>query len=196
MSSRLYTAKFVVLVLTLLWPGLAAAQILPGNVAPSVHPGTKLNFPPSLGGAVLEHSATAPIGRDVIYVYSYLWENKIPIVVGVYDGGRRVSTGSENPMVTTQFSADLDSAERTSRADGLTNFEKPAVPSSCTYGTITFRCITYSALAQRNRVFSKLLLTGYHDNFVRIRAEWNQGTNQTSAEADKALAAFIPALMH
>ena len=46
------------------------------------------------------------------------------------------------------------------------------------------------------RIYGKLLLTGYHDNFVKIVAEWNQADNSTVADADKALSAFIPALMH
>ena len=96
---------------------------------------------------------------------------------------------------TNNLFAALEFSEKAAKADGLTNFEKPAVPSSCTYGPITFRCITYSALAQRNRVFSKILLTGYRDNFLRIRVEWNQGTNQTSAEAEKALQNFVSALV-
>ena len=188
-------ARVAALLLALLCPDLAAAQMLPGGAAPSVHPGTKLAFPPSVGGATFEHSATTPIGRDVMYVYSYLFDGKVPIVVALFDGGRRVAAGSENPMVTAQFTADLDQAEKAAKADGLTNFEKPAVPSSCTYGPITFRCITYSALAQRNRIFSKILLTGYRDNFLRIRVEWNHGTNQTSAEAEKALQNFVSALV-
>ena len=195
MSRKLPAARIAALLLAALWPALASAQMAPGNAAPSVHPGTRLNFPPTIGGAQFERSYTTPVGRDVMYVYQYLMGG-LPIAVGVYDGGRRVTSGSENPMVTSQFAIDLDLAERTARADGMVNFEKPAVPSSCSYGGITFRCIAYSALAQRNRVFSKLLLTGYHDHFVRIRVEWNQGANQTSAEAEKALQAFVPALMH
>ena len=46
------------------------------------------------------------------------------------------------------------------------------------------------------RVYGKLLLTGYRDNFVKIVAEWSQADSSTVADADKALGAFIPALMH
>jgi hypothetical protein len=177
------------------WPGLAAAQMLPGNAAPPLHPGTRLNLPPSLGGGELMRSYTTPIGRSVLYYYQYSLD-KVLIGVSLFDGGRRILAGSENPMVTSQFTSDLEAAEKSAKADGYTDFERPAVPSSCSYGGIAFRCIVYSVLAQRNRLYSKLLLTGYHDNFVRIRVDWNQGAGQTSADADRALKAFVPALMH
>jgi hypothetical protein len=139
-------------------------------------------------------SYSTPVGRDVLYVYQYALD-KLQISVGLFDGGRRVSAGSENPMVTTQFAQELTDAERTLKADGMTNFERPAVPSSCSYGGLTFRCITYSALVQRDRMFSKLLLTGFREHFLKIRVDWSQGSGQTQADADRALAAFVPAVI-
>lgn len=181
--------------LALLLPALASAQSLGKDAAPPQHPGTRLNFPPTIGGAQLDRSYTTPIGREVEYVYQYVI-NKLQLNVFVFDGGRRVLAGSENPMVTTQFTRELDTTEKALKADGFTNFERPAVPSSCTYGAIVFRCIVYSALAQRDRVFSKLLLTGYNGYFVKLRVDWSQGSGQTTADADKELQVFVPALMH
>ena len=40
-----------------------------------------------------------------------------------------------------------------------------------------------------------LLLTGFRDNFVKIRVDWSQAHQQTAADADAALQAFVPALM-
>ena len=188
--SRLFTA----LCLALLWPALAMAQTLPGGAAPPVHPGTKLNFPPTLGGGQLVRSYTYPIGRDVAYSYQYI-ADKMPITVVLFDGGRRVQAGSDGPSVVAQFTSEVDAAERTTRQEGFTNFEKQPVPSTCTYGGLAFRCSIYSALVQRDRVFSKLLLTGFRDHFVKIRIDWSQGSSQVSADADRALKAFIPALM-
>ncbi len=176
-------------------PGKGGAQMLPGNAAPPVHPGTHLNFPPTLGGAQLQQSYTAPLGRQVQYVYIYM-ADKIQITVTLFDSGRRVPAGSENPMVQTEFTGELEAAEKTIKSAGYTDFERPAVPSSCAYGSIVFRCIIYSALSGRERLFTKLMMTGYNENFVKIRANWSQGAGQTSADADKALQAFIPALMH
>ena len=44
------------------------------------------------------------------------------------------------------------------------------------------------------RVYSKLLLTGFREHYVKIRIDWGQALQQ--ADADAALQAFIPALMH
>ncbi len=187
-------SRFAVFLLALLWSAVASAQILPGGTAPSQHPGTRLNFPPTIANAQLDRSYTTPIGRDVQYVYQYV-ANKLQLNVFVYDGGRRVTSGSENPMVTAQFTGEVDAAEKAMKADGFTNFERPAVPSACTYGSITFRCLTYSALAQRDRLFSKILLTGYNNFFLKLRVDWSQGSGQTGADAERELQIFVPALM-
>jgi hypothetical protein len=171
----------------------AAAQQLPGGAAPPVHPGTKLNFPPNVAGAQIDRSYTQPIGRDVHYVYGYLFD-KMYINVFLFDNGRRVPAGPDNPTVTAQFSTEVEATEKTAKTDGFTGFEKPSVPSSCTYGSITFRCVTYSAQSGRGRVFSKLMMTGYRDHFLKVRIDWSQVQNQTSSDAERALRTFIPAL--
>jgi hypothetical protein len=83
-------------------------------------------------------------------------------------------------------------------AAGMRSFEKPSVPSACTYGPYTFRCIVFSAAGNTvtGRIFGKMLLIGYREHFVKIVIRWNQTGNQTVAEADKILNAFVPALLH
>lgn len=183
--------------LALLGTTLAAAQTQ--STAPSAHPGTKLNFPGTLGGATFERSvnyAAPPAnnpGQGVAYYYST--PKRLIINVQVYDLGRRVPPGSDNPAVIAQFNAEVASAEQQFKFGGYTQFQKPSVPSTCTYGTIAFRCITYSGMNQANsRVFSKVLLTGFRDHFVKIRIDWAQSHQQTAADADAALQAFVPAL--
>jgi hypothetical protein len=119
------------------------------------------------------------------------------IMVQVFDGGRRVPPGSTSPVVIGEFGNELDSIGQQIQGSGYTNFQRPSVPSSCTYGSVTFRCITYSAITQANmRVYSKLLLTGYQQHFVKIRIDWGQSAQvqHTGADADAALQAFVPAL--
>ena len=71
------------------------------------------------------------------------------------------------------------------------------MPSTCTYGSVTFRCITYSAVNQSNaRLYSKILLTGFRDHFMNIRIDWSEGQAADRADADAALQAFVPALLH
>ena len=101
-----FFAAFALLLLSL---GTASAQMLPGNAAPPTHPGTRLNFPPSVAGAQLERSYTQPLGRDVQYAYTYL-ADKVEVTFFLFDGGRRVPAGTDSPVVTGQFASDLDAA--------------------------------------------------------------------------------------
>lgn len=184
---------------------LAGASAVPASAqtqssTPTTNPGTRLNFPAILGGATFERSvnyAAPPAnnpGQGTAYTYST--PKRLTISVQVYDLGRRVPSGSDNPTVTGQFNAELGSAEQQFKHAGYTSFQKPSVPSSCTYGSVTFRCVTYSGVTQANsRVYSKLLLTGFRDHFVKIRIDWRQSHQQSAADADAALQAFVPALM-
>ena len=184
---------------------LASAGAVPASsqtqsTSPTTNAGTRLNFPASLGGATFDRSvnyAAPPAnnpGQGVAYYYST--PKRLTISVQVYDLGRRVPAGSDNPTVTSQFNAELSSAEQQFKHAGYTAFQKPSVPSSCTYGSVTFRCVTYSGVTQANsRVYSKLLLTGFRDHFVKIRINWGQSYQQNAADADAALQAFVPALM-
>ncbi|WP_425068919.1 hypothetical protein [Reyranella sp.] len=184
---------------------LAAAAIVPAaaqtqSTAPTANAGTKLNFPSSLGGATFERSvsyAAPPANNPGLgTAYYYSTPKRLTISVQVFDLGRRVPAGSDNPVVTGQFNAEVSSAEQQFKHAGYTSFQKPSVPSSCTYGAVTFRCLTYSGLTQANsRVYSKLLLTGFRDHFIKIRIDWAQSHQQTAGDADAALQAFVPALM-
>jgi hypothetical protein len=177
----------------LLWAIPAFAQ----SPAPTVHPGTKLSFAPTLGGAKLEqavHLNAVPGGRNAgdTYVYSL---GKIQITVDVYDGGRRVPAGSTNPTVANQFETETNAAEQQIKAANYQRFERPTVPSTCTYGVTSFRCLVYSAQTGGTRLYSKMLLTGYNGYFVKINVIWSIGDKVTTIDADQALNNFIPALM-
>jgi len=180
--------------------GAVSATAQTQSTAPTVNPGTKLNFPASLGGATFERSinyAAPPANNPGLGVaYHYSTPKRLTISVQVFDLGRRVPSGSDNPVVTGQFNTEVGSAEQQFKYAGYTGFQKPSVPSSCSYGPVTFRCITYSGVTQANtRVYSKLLLTGFREHFVKIRVDWAQSHQQTAADADAALQAFVPALM-
>src|SRR5262245_34498248 len=69
--------------------------------APSTHPGTKLNFPPTLGGATF----VASFNHGNAMSYRYL-AGKVQITVQIFDGGRRVPPGSSNPAVIQEFSSE------------------------------------------------------------------------------------------
>ena len=77
----------------------------------------------------------------------------------------------------------------------MQGFERPAVPSACAYGNVTFRCILYTASAGASgRYYGKLLLIGYREYFVKILVQWAQNSGKTQTDADQALQAFVPAL--
>jgi hypothetical protein len=180
-------------VVAAIWMVAGTAWAQAPDPAPTTHPGTKLSFPPTVGGATFEESSQASAKGPASYAYV---ANKMQIYVYIFDGGRRVPSGSESPAVMTQFTNEVDQAEQQIKAAGYTRYQRPAVPSSCVYGPLTFRCIVYSARAPEGRRSSKLLLTGYRDYFLKIRIDWFQGSGRTEADADKALQSFIPALVH
>jgi hypothetical protein len=192
--SRIWTVLFALLA----WSGAATAQTQ--STAPTTDAGTKLSFPATLGGAQFERSvnyAAPPANRPGQgHSYFYSTSKKILIVVQVYDGGRRVPSGSDNPAVVAEFTNELKASEEQARFAGYTQFERPSVPSTCAFGSAKFRCISYSAATQSNaRLYSKVMMTGYRDHFVKIRIEWWPTRQQTAADADAALQAFVPALM-
>jgi hypothetical protein len=194
------TAKALIAAMLLAGAIPVAALAQTQSSTPTTNAGTRLNFPASLGGATFERSvnyAAPPANNPGLgTAYTYSTPKRLTISVQVYDLGRRVPSGSDNPTVIGQFNAELSSAEQQFKYAGYTAFQKPSVPSSCTYGAVTFRCVTYSGVTQANsRVYSKLLLTGFRDHFIKIRIDWAQSHQQSAADADAALQAFVPALM-
>ncbi|WP_428669154.1 hypothetical protein [Reyranella sp.] len=180
-------SRIISLLLALvLLPGAAFAQ------APTVEPGTRLSFPPTLGGATLTQSASRGGGSS----YQYATPNGMEVIVDVYGGSRRAPNGSSHPTILNQFNDELSSLAQQAAASGLSSFEKPAVPSACTYGAYTFRCTTFSASGgNAGRISGKLLLIGYREHFLKIVINWAQRSGQTAADADKVLNTFVPALM-
>jgi len=201
MSSRASAIAVAAALLAVSCLVLTARAQLPGggqSPAPPVHPGTKLSFPITLGSAKLEQSAyfpAVPGAREAAYTYLYS-AGRMQIFVDVFDNGRRVPSGTSSPLIASQFDAALGDAERLLKTSGYTRFERQTVASTCSYASVAFRCIVYSAVSGMNRLYSKLLMTGYHDSFVKIHIDWSQSNGQTIADADKALNEFVPALMH
>jgi hypothetical protein len=189
MSRRTSTFRAALLAGLLLFGGAAMAQA----PAPAGSTGGKLAFPATLGGAKLERTTSQP-GQGQTYFYAT--PKRLLIVVQVFGGTGHVPSGSDNPAVVSQFASELDDIEQQAKLGGFGQFERPAVASTCRYGGVSFRCSTYSAAIQGNaRLYSKLLLTGFRDSFVKIHVEWVPIRQQTAADAEAALQAFVPALM-
>jgi hypothetical protein len=187
----------VIVATALLWA--VSAGVPAGAQAPPVHSGTKLSFGPTVGGAKFEssmHFAAVPGIRSAGDTYTYSVGNKIQITVDIFDAGRRVGPGAANPTVANQFDTEANASEQQIRAAGYTRFERPTVPSTCTYGATAFRCLVYSAQTGGTRLYSKMLMTGYNGYFVKIAVIWSIADKNTLNDADQALNNFIPALMH
>ena len=180
-------SRIVPLLLALvLASGAAFAQ------APTVEPGTKLSFPPTLGGATLTQSASQGGGSS----YQYSASNGMEVIVDIYGGSRRAPNGSSHPTILNQFNEELTSLAQQAAGSGLSAFEKPTVSSACTYGAYTFRCTNFSASGgNAGRIYGKLLLIGYRDHFVKVIINWSQRGGQTAADADKVLNTFMSALL-
>ncbi|CAN5922957.1 hypothetical protein BH11PSE3_BH11PSE3_47660 [soil metagenome] len=184
-----------VLAAGLLCSGAAAAQSrVPAPApAPANSPAGKIAFPATVGDARLERTTTQP-GQGQTYFYAT--PKRLLIVAQVFTGNGHVPSGSDNPAVVSQFAFELDEVEQQAKQSGFGQFERPAVASTCRYGSVSFRCSTYSAAIQGNaRLYSKLLLTGFRDSFVKIHVEWVPIRQQTAADAEAALQAFVPAVM-
>jgi hypothetical protein len=184
--SRLAT----LLLATLLAATLTAGPTLAQTAAAGVDPGTKIAFPASIAGATLTRSSGS--------TYEYAASNGMTITVDVYDNGRRVPNGSSHPTIINQFTQELDDIRQQALSAGMTAFEKPAVPSACSYGPWNLRCITFSAAggSVTGRIYGKFLLIGYREHFVKIIVHWSQTSGRSNADADALLTAFVPALLH
>ena len=184
--SRLVSFALSALLATGLVVGPAVAQ----TAAPGVDPGTKIAFPSSLAGTTLARSNGS--------TYEYTASNGMGITVDVYDNGRRIPNGSSHPTIINQFTDELNTIRQQAESAGMRNFEKPSVPSACTYGPWNLRCINFSATggSVTGRIYGKFLLIGYREHFVKIIIRWTQSSGQNAGEADKVLNAFVPALLH
>lgn len=178
---------------------LLAAFLLCGTAAvaqtpaPATSAGGKMAFPATVGDARLERTSSQP-GPGQTYYYST--PKRLLIVVQVFAGAGHVPSGSDNPAVVAQFAKELNDIGEQAKLGGFGQFERPTVASTCRYGSVSFRCSTYSAAIQGNaRLYSKLLLTGFRDSFVKIHVEWVPVRQQTAADAEAALQAFVPAIM-
>jgi hypothetical protein len=182
------------LLATLLATGLVAGPVedpaIAQTAAPGVDPGTKIAFPSSVAGTTLSRSSGS--------TYQYVAPSGMDITIDVYDNGRRVPNGSSHPIIINQFTEELENIRQQAQQVGMSGFEKPSVPSACTYGPWNLRCIAFSAAGgpTTGRIYGKFLLIGYREHFVKIIVRWTQVSGQSNADADKLLTTFVPALLH
>ena len=94
---------------------LAAGAAHAQTQAPAVDPGTKLSFPPTLGGTTFGRSVSVAAGAT----YQYSAPNGMEVTVDVYGGSRRAPNGSSHPTILNQFNDELSSLAQQAAASGL-----------------------------------------------------------------------------
>src|SRR5882757_9476433 len=136
------------------------------STAPTTDAGTKFNFPATLGGATFERvvNYAAPPANRPDLGSSYFYSTP------------------QKMVITVQV---FDGGRRV----------PPGSTSPVVIGEFTNELDSVGQQIQGSG-YTKLLLTGYQQHFVKIRIDWGQSpqVQHTSADADAALQAFIPAL--
>ena len=70
-------------------------------------------------------------------------------------------------------------------------------PADCTYGTVSFRCITLSAttMTDRKRVYTALMVTGYRNYFLKLRLDWLEGSTVSETTVDRFIQTLVGAIV-
>lgn len=180
-----FLARIATALTLVLGPALAHAQSAqpqqqPQRVpAPDRHPATGLTFPPQIANA--QKSQSMDYGKsmnrpDLGYAWSYQEGQVMLTTVYVYNlGVQAIPDGPSSAPVSGQFQAalgDIRKAEEIKKYDQLKVTKGPA---DCTVGGLTFRCITLSAVQNGRPIFTALMVTGYRNNFLKLRLDWKEG---------------------
>ena len=97
------------------------------------------------------------------------------ITVDVYGGGRRVPNGSSNPTIINQFNDELGRHQPASGRGGLSGSRsRGAVGLHLRRSDLPLHHLQRLSGTATGRVYSKLLLTGYREHFVKILIDWSQ----------------------
>lgn len=165
--------------------GSQQPQIVP---AAAYHPGTKVTFPAQIADA----SQTKTVDYGKTYNEPGLgqsWHYTVPqtLSASVYlytYGQTSISAGPNSPALLGQFqqaTGDISESKKYAKIAVLRG------PSDCTAGTLTFRCVTISAVVTSTGAQDKLqlLMTGFRNHFLKIRLDWHQGSPAGDAAADR-----------
>ncbi|MGE0420773.1 MAG: hypothetical protein AB7O88_00835 [Reyranellaceae bacterium] len=169
--------------------------------APATHKPTGLTFPPSIAGVSLRRSID--YGRSagnpgLGYGYTYALPGRLVITAYVYDLGRRVPVGHQSPLLTAAFDESLQSIHLVAQRSGkYRDLRVVQAPSACPYGAVVFRCATLSATSADGTLplYTKLLLTGYRDHFLKLRVDWRQDSPGDTAEVERVVQTFVGAIL-
>lgn len=165
--------------------------------APDRHPATGLMFPPQIAGATkygsTDYGKTA--GKPELgYGWNYRIGDQLIATVYVYDLSiRSIPDGPSSPVVQQQFQTSLQEIYQLAKYNRYEDIKTAKGPTDCTFGSIVFRCITLSALRSIDKkpIYSALMLTGYRNNFLKLRLDWLEGSATSQSMVDGFTKALV-----
>jgi hypothetical protein len=200
---RVWLIATLLAALALAEPALALDPPKPDDniSAPATHKPTGLSFPPSIANVALLRSTD--YGRSINspglgYGYTYGVPGRLLITAYVYDLGQRVPDGYQSPAVDSAFDESLQSIHLVAqRAGKYRDLRLVQPPTSCSYGVVVFRCATLAAISSDGTqpLYTRLLLTGYHRYFLKLRTDWRQNSPDDAAEVERVLQTFVGTIL-
>lgn len=168
--------------------------------APDRHPATGLTFPPQIAGASkygsTDYGKTA--GKPELgYGWNYRIGDQLIATVYVYDLSiRSIPDGPSSPVVQQQFQTSLQEIYQLAKYNRYEDIKTAKGPTDCTFGSIVFRCITLSALrsVDKKPIYSALMLTGYRNNFLKLRLDWLEGSATSQSMVDSFTQTLVGAM--
>lgn len=160
--------------------GLAATVVAQPAMEPQVHAATGLSFPAEVAGIRLTRSNDygKSAGQPGLgFSYQYSIPGRLLATVYVYNLDQRIPAGADNAVVAAQFRQAEGDIERVAQGGRYRNLQKVSGPALCRYGAVTLHCVSFSAvLAASDRpVFTRLMVTGFREHFVKLRLDWSEG---------------------
>ena len=157
--------------------------------APERNVETGLVFPATLGPArkVGSTDYAATTGKPALgYAWNYETQ-ALTTTFFIYNFGiASIPSGATSSVVQQQFQQATSDIETGARAGRYEQLKPSQAPANCTVGTMVFRCVTFSAIRPTDKrpVFTRLLVTGYRNYFLKIRQDWPQDLPAAARDVD------------
>lgn len=167
--------------------------------APDRHPATGLVFPAQV--------ANVPKVRSVDYGktfhkpgvgYSWGYQSGREFLATVYLYNldiRGIPDGAASQQVVSQFQQALQDIRQAAAARKYDQLKVIRGPADCTAGSLTFRCITMSAMRDGRPLHTGLMLTAYRGYFLKLRLDWFDGAKFTQATVDRFVQTLIATIV-
>ncbi len=168
--------------------------------APDRHAATGLSFPPQIAGATKYNSTDygKTAGKPELgYGWNYRIGDQLIATVYVYDLSiRSIPDGPSSPVVQQQFLTSLQEIYQLAKYNRYEDLKTAKEPSDCVIGGLIFRCITLSAIRSIDKkpIYSALMLTGYRNNFLKLRLDWLEGSNTSQSMVDRFMQTLVGAM--